>query len=240
MVSDGDKNKDLQHSDKSNLSITEWMKRDWDKRAETDAKYYIRTTDRQTEEEFWDSGKPIRDNLILGLGTPRYDLIFKNKNPKEMKVLEIGCGIGRILNFMADIFGQAYGVDVSGKMIKSAKKKVKKTNCKFFENNGIDLSIFSNDYFDFCFSLSVFQHIPEKEVILNYFNEVSRVLKTGCLFRFQIHGDTKWNPDEFNPWYGVHFTSKEILDTAKKNNFKILEEDSTDGQYYWYTFQSIK
>jgi len=225
---------------RGNLNTQEWMKRDWNARAETCSKFFIRAVKGQTEEEFWESGK-IEPHHILGVDTPRYELIFKNKDVKEMKVLEIGCGIGRILIPISKIFGEAIGVDVSKKMISIANEYVKEIpNCQVFENNGKDLSMFPDNYFDFCFSFIVFQHIPEKEIVVNYIRDVSRILKKECLFRFQVHGDSKKNPVDGTTWHGVHFTSNEMHKIADENNFEIIEEDGMNDQYYWLTFKSIK
>ncbi|MGI0011640.1 MAG: methyltransferase domain-containing protein [Nitrosopumilaceae archaeon] len=222
------------------LPISERMKRDWDDRANTDAKFFIRAVYNQNEHEFWESGKTERDN-ILGNNSKRYDLITDGKNPKEMKVLEIGCGIGRILIPMATIFGEAVGVDVSSEMIKISQKHVKKiSNCKIFENNGSDLSMFPDNYFDFCYSYIVFQHIPEKAIVKNYIKEVSRILKSGKIFRFQVHGDYDKNPTDGTTWNGVHFTSHEMHQIANESKFVILEEEGQNDRYYWLTFKSIK
>lgn len=88
----------------------------------------------------------------------------------------MGCGIGRVEKFLAPHCKKLYGVDVSGKMIKQAKKRVNIKNVYFHENNGRDLSIFSDETFDFIFSVIVLQHI-EKEDACFYLKEIRRVLK---------------------------------------------------------------
>lgn len=141
--------KKLVFTAKDNLTFVEWMKRDWDQRAKNNPLWFIRSKNGQTEEEFWQSGFIKRDQ-ILGINSSRYAKIFDGKVPKQMKVLEIGCGIGRILIPMADIFGEAIGIDVSEQTVSLAKKYVEKlSNCKVFENNGSDLSMFSDNYFNF-------------------------------------------------------------------------------------------
>jgi len=155
-----------------------------------------------------------------------------------MEILEIGCGIGRILIPMSEIFGKALGVDISEKTIEVAEKYMKNiSNCHVFNSNGSDLSMFDDNSIDFCYSYIVFQHIPEKEIIINYIREVARVLKSGCIFRFQVFGDTKWKPKKFDTWYGAHFSSEEIHNIAKENNFEVMEETGQDDQYYWITFK---
>ena len=52
-----------------------------------------------------------------------------------MKILEIGCGNGRLLIPMSNIFGSVYGVDVSNKMINECSINVKEiSNCKIQKN----------------------------------------------------------------------------------------------------------
>jgi len=230
----------MNNPDKKIKNTNEWMNREWDARAEVDVKYYIRSVHGQTENEFWESGIVNRDQ-ILGINTSRYQKIFDKKDPKKMKVLEIGCGIGRILIPMSEVFGEAIGVDVSQRMIEIAQKSLKNIqNCKVFKTSGSDLSVLPDNSIDFCYSFIVFQHIPEKQVIINYVKEVSRVLKPGCLFRFQIFGDTHWKPETTDTWNGVHFKSDEIHKIAQDNNFEILEETGQRDQYYWITLKSIK
>jgi len=91
-------------------------------------------------------------------------------------VLDLGCGIGRVEKFLAPHCKEIYGVDVSGKMIKLAKRNVIYENVQFHKNNGRDLSVFPDKRFDFVFSVAVLQHI-EKEDALFYLMEIYRVLK---------------------------------------------------------------
>jgi len=227
-------------TNKDNQNLNERMKRDWDARAEEDTKHFINNTPGQTEEEFWQSGRENCDQ-ILGIDSTRYNKIFDKKDPKKMKALEIGCGIGRILIPMSEKFGEVIGVDVSEKMIEIAKKYLKDiSNCKVFITSGSDLSVLNDNSIDFCYSYIVFQHIPEKEIIINYVKEVYRVLKPGCLFRFQVFGDTRWKPENTDTWNGVHFKSEEIHKIAQDYKFEIIEEKNQRKQNYWITFKSIK
>ncbi|MFH8087098.1 MAG: glycosyltransferase, partial [Candidatus Aenigmatarchaeota archaeon] len=137
------------------------MKLDWNNRAEIDYRFFISYS--KSEQEFIESGKKDFEEHILKFA----EIICGNKDPKKMRVLEIGCGAGRILKNMADYFGEVYGVDVSERMIELAKSYCKnKDNVFLYVNNGKDLSMFQNEFFDFIFSYLVFQHIPDKKVII--------------------------------------------------------------------------
>ena len=109
-------------------------------------------------------------------------------------------------------------------------------HCKIFQNSGSDISFVKDNYIDFCYSFIVFQHVPDKIIVENYIREVSRVLKPQGIFRFQVRGNTENKPTEITTWDGVSFSSNEIHNYAKENNFKILEEGDA-SEYFWVTFQ---
>ena len=216
------------------------MKKEWDARSKLDTLFVISTEHSENYEDFWQSGM---DDIksILDIDGSRFEKITHQKDPKKMRILEIGCGIGRLLIPMSEIFGQVIGVDISSEMIHKGKKHLENIqNCQIFENNGIDLSEFPDNYFDFCFSFIVFQHIPEKKIVEKYISEVSRVLKPNCLFRFQVRGTITSKPNQITTWDGVQFTSDEIHKIAQVNNFEIIEDGNDKDEYYWLTFQLKK
>ena len=216
------------------------MKKEWNERTKMNPLFVIATDHSETEEDFWNSGID-ECNDILGINTERYQKIIENKDTSSMNVLEIGCGIGRILIPMRKIFGNATGIDISSEMVLLGQKYVSDIlNCSIIENNGVDLSEFSDNSFDFCYSFIVFQHIPEKKIVENYIKEVSRILKPSCLFRFQVRGTISTKPNEITTWDGVQFTSDEIHKIAQHNDFEIIEEGNDTEEYYWLTFKLKK
>src|SRR5205814_698222 len=115
--------------------------------------------------------------------------ICQGKNPKEMKVLEIGCGAGRVTRSLARLFGEVHALDVSGEMVRHARIALDRfPNAFLYQNNGMDLSVIPGHPFDFAISCLVFQHIPSREIIQSYVREVHRLLRPGCLFKFQVQG----------------------------------------------------
>ena len=186
-----------------NNSVNEIMKQDWNERARTNTLFVISTDHSDSEKDFWQSG--VNDcEKILGRNSDRFSNILQGKDPKKMHVLEIGCGIGRLLIPMSNIFQNVVGIDISPEMVRIGKEKTQEiSNCEIVENNGSDLSLFSDNYFDFCYSFIVFQHIPEKKIVEEYIKEVSRVLKPGCLFRFQVRGKISTKPKNITTWDGV-------------------------------------
>jgi SAM-dependent methyltransferase len=223
-----------------NTPIDIVMKKEWNERTKINPLFVIATGHSKNEDDFWNSG--IDDcESILGIDTERFQKIIENKHPSKMNILEIGSGIGRILIPMRKFFGSVIGIDISSEMVLLGQKYVLDIpNCSIVENNGVDLSQFPDNSFDFCYSFIVFQHIPEKQIVENYIKEVSRILKPLCLFRFQVRGKISTKPTEITTWDGVQFSSNEIHQIATKNNFEIIEESDDKSEYYWLTFLSVK
>jgi len=231
----------LKQLKKNTNSIELQMKDDWDLRAKKNPYYFIRTVKNQSEDEFWQSGYFDRNSILENKS------ISNNLSKKfdTLKVLEIGCGVGRILFPMSEQFQESVGVDVSQEMVSIANKKVKDNlNCKILLNNGKDLSELPSNHFDLCYSFVVFQHIPDKKIIRNYIKEVSRVLKPNRCFRLQVRGVHYIDPVKmrlfekpFNStWLGAQFSSKEIYEIANENGFGVVEESGEGTEYYWLTF----
>jgi SAM-dependent methyltransferase len=169
----------------SRTSARPWLdalRRDWDTRARENARAYINWPDVPDEENaFFASGKADYDRYV----TP-----FLKKmdfDPRGKTALEIGCGIGRIARWMSQDFAEYIGVDVSPEMIRKASS-YHLPHATFQDVSGGDLAGVANETVDFVWSFAVFQHVPDKLAIFNYFEEAARVLRRGGIFRLHMKG----------------------------------------------------
>jgi len=207
------------------------MERDWDERARQNARYYVETSREDwTDEEFFRSGRQTVAEQILNDMTN----ICQGRDPKQMRVLEIGCGAGRVTRALAEVFGEVHGVDVSGEMIRQAREALGDLpNVFVYQNNGMDLTVLGERIFDFAFSTIVFQHIPSREVIENYVREVYRLLRPGALFKFQVQGDTRVESRPEDTWLGMPFSDEEALAMALRCGFEPRYRHGAGDQYFW-------
>lgn len=90
------------------------------------------------------------------------------------RILDLGCGDGRLLEVIGNEKVSYVGADVSGNIIKIAGQKHPKS--KFIKINGLKLP-FENDSFDTVFALAVFHHIPGFTMRAKFIKEIKRVLK---------------------------------------------------------------
>ncbi|MBO0800105.1 MAG: hypothetical protein J2P31_14890, partial [Blastocatellia bacterium] len=69
------------------------MRRDWDERAQRNAKWFINPYKlEQSEAEFDETGRRDVKAAILD----KLDQMAPNRDPRQLRLLEIGCGIGRM------------------------------------------------------------------------------------------------------------------------------------------------
>ena len=101
-----------------------------------------------------------------------------------------------------------------------------------------DLSIFSNDYFDFCYSIATIQHFPKKSILHDYMKEISRVLKNGAWFRLHID-DKERRLSKTNTWYGEHISLSDIQKFSKESGFKIINTEGEGKKDYWFSLKCI-
>lgn len=211
------------------------MRLDWDARAKQNARYYVQTAKEEwTDEEFFASGRQTVSEEIL---TDMIN-ICQGTDPKQMRVLEIGCGAGRVTRALAELFGEVHAVDVSREMIAQATAALASTpHAHVYQNNGMDLSVIpAGDGFDFAFSSIVFQHIPSREVIENYVREVSRLLKPGRLFKFQVQGDATLSTTADDTWLGVPYSDSDAVAMAERCGFEPRYRHGAGQQYFWLWF----
>jgi ubiquinone/menaquinone biosynthesis C-methylase UbiE len=207
------------------------MKRDWDWRARENARWFINTYKLdQTEEEFDETGRRDLHRFILN----DLDLLTDGRNPKSLRVLEIGCGIGRITKHLAGLFGEVHGTDVSGEMIRQGRERLHSSpNLFLHETNGADFSDFLSEYFDLIFSTFVFQHLPSSELVISNITDAFRLLKPGGVFKFLTNGITNAAFAQMpkDTWTGVAFDEAKLRLLSSTIGAQLIEITGGGTQY---------
>ncbi len=171
--------------------------------------------------------------------------IFRDYVENGDRVLDVGCGNGRLLELLKDKNINYTGSDVAEKLIDIAKRKYPQN--KFSVSDARELP-FPSNHFDKVFLIAVLHSIPSEEFRLQILKKIREVLKPGGLliltvwdvwrkeammlllkyFFLRLIGKSKLDyKDVFVPWadktnrYYHFFTKKELNGLILKAGFKI-------------------
>jgi ubiquinone/menaquinone biosynthesis C-methylase UbiE len=201
------------------------QKKLWNKLAKENSKYYIYTYRGEGIDDIQFEMSAEQDYMAEITN----DRFLTKHFPKKNKVvaMDLGCGIGRLTKIMAGDFGVVLGVDISGEMIRQAKKRLKLyNNIELYENDGYTLPISDNSV-DFVFSFLVFQHMKTLAMVESNFREVYRVLKPGGIFKVQLRQGKMRKIDKW--WNGVAFDSRSADQLIRQAGLTWLQSDYTEG-----------
>jgi SAM-dependent methyltransferase len=158
----------------------EAMRSDWEQRAQADMLYSIDAQKRDwAVTDFYARGPVLVaehvDPVLARLGI----------DPSGRRVLEIGCGVGRLFAGLADRFGDVCGIDISPTMIEKGRAQcpVKAT---WLLGDGASLDGVDSSSVDHVLAFEVFGHLPRLEFIHAYLRESWRVLRPGATFQVQL------------------------------------------------------
>ena len=111
------------------------------------------------------------------LDTFEGDTIFRFLGKlKGLKVLDVGCGAGRLTKFLKNEGAEVYAADISEKMLKIVEGKL--SGVKTFQA-AMDQLPFEDESFDIVTAAFVIVHL---ETLQKSFEEVYRILKPGGFF----------------------------------------------------------
>jgi ubiquinone/menaquinone biosynthesis C-methylase UbiE len=134
-------------------------------------------------------------------------------------ILDVGCGDGRLVNFLALKFGKKiFGVDISDTGFEKARREAKLKNVssmvEFVKSDASHLDVFGDKFFGGVVSVYTLHEFEDPLVVLK---EIRRVLKTGgkvVIVDFIKGGDA----ERF--WGERYYTPAEIKSMLDDTGFK--------------------
>ena len=142
------------------------------------------------------------------------------------RVLELGCGVGRIGREIAPHVAYWEGLDISSNMIEVARDRLKEfNNVGFTELSRSSLQPLQDASFDKAYCVAVFIHMDKEDFFL-YLQELARVVKPGGLIYFDV-----WNMSSVVGWrrYQLEIDQHRMADHSRRkdvarNQFSSPEE----------------
>ena len=173
------------------------------------------------ERNYWDSAATDPEVDIKYICDMPTDKCLQAIGELEGNVLEIGCGVGRLLK------PGYWGIDISQNMLDIAKKRIKTATLLLNDGRTIPLP---DESIDSVYCMLVFQHLKPKAV-KGYIKEVGRVLARNGKFRFQFVYGTERNP------YSNKYTFKEFTDWLNEAGLTVTAYDKhlVHEEWNWIT-----
>jgi ubiquinone/menaquinone biosynthesis C-methylase UbiE len=143
----------------------------WDRSAAVDSLTAIVTD--SDERGYWSSGRAEAEALRRFLGP-------------DARVLDVGCGTGRVMEHLAPWCREVHGIDISERMVDGGRERLAHLpNVHFHHGNGYDLAGFGDGSFDVVYSIVALQHMS-RTVAYNYLLESNRVLRQDGVLWFYV------------------------------------------------------
>jgi SAM-dependent methyltransferase len=188
------------------MADADHMRRFWDARARENAEYFVDNRIDYTggdEAFFWEQGERDLQTML--------DMLELRPAAGET-VLDIGCGVGRLLKALTPRVAATVGIDVSPEMVRRARTNLAGLPVTLHEGDGTSLQPVPDASVDGVVSLVVFQHIPDPQITLGYLRDIGRVLKPGGWAGVHVSND----PTIHAAQYAMPSRLKQLLGRAPK------------------------
>ena len=158
------------------------------------------------------------------------------------KLLDLGCGTGRLTIELATRGYAAYGTDINPDFIEIARDKARKRGVSntHFTTAPAEQLPFDDSFFDICIVVSVLEHVADWRKTIN---EVARILKPGGIAYFQttnalypLSGEVKYVPFIGYIPYSIR---RQIIDFITTRFPAFVGYSLTPAQY-WFTNTGLR
>jgi len=182
--------------------------------------------------------------------------LFKPYLKKDMNILDVGCGNGRLVNFLKPYIENYIGIDISSGLLEKARENHPEYN---FKKTHMEDFCDDENTFDAIFPIASFHHLATKKLRIQTLQNFHKMLKKDgiiCMTNWNLwQKKYKWiyiksylfswlrgkKPrDLFIPWrdknkniianrYYYSFLKSEIVGLVEKAGFEILFCEYTRG-----------
>jgi SAM-dependent methyltransferase len=138
------------------------------------------------------------------------EVLQRASSPSDrLRVLDFGCGVGRLMKPLIEAGFRVDGVDISERMLGFARQDRALTDSAFFLSSGADCGAAPEGAYDFVYSHLCFQHICSRAVRNQLLACFKKALKPGGVVLVQMHyypdRTAATVPQPHMPWSGDNF-----------------------------------
>ncbi len=160
--------------------------------------------------------------------------------PKNVKVLDIGCGFGQSLGYHRERGCDVYGVEADNNIRKVIEKYGFNVKVGLF-----DASDYKDDFFDYVTMDQVLEHTINPIEIME---GIEKIIKENGKIVISIPNSNGWGAKVFGkrwinwhiPYHLQHFSEKSIRIMAKKANLDVVSiKTITSSEWLYYQWLSL-
>ena len=187
-------------------------------------------------------------------------ILPKLKLNQDKVILDIGCGMGRWAEAVADQCKEYYGVDFSSELIAVAKENIKNENCHFYAMSAVDAVSnpkITDRKYDIVLDVGVSMYINEEELVECY-RGLKQLADRDTLFYFEESVGKKeritlnhiWSGN-LNAYYSAIYRTREEykslieecmngVEFIEEGYFDCLDKEEHAETSHWYALFKLK
>lgn len=139
------------------------------------------------------------------------------------KILDFGCGVGRISKQLLKMNFNVVGVDVSPKMLEFAQIYIGnnyQNTIEYFLTDGFGCGEVPSEYCDAAISHITFQHMTSIDMVQQNMNDIGRVLKTNGKINIQHYMGGPTQESECGNFFGLYIHAEDLVSMWRKAGFE--------------------
>lgn len=142
-----------------------------------------------------------------------------NKIPKRGMVLDLGCGTGDLVRYLADKYRELHfiGQDIHQPSLDYAKQ-FRQENARYLKGDKEKIPL-KNKSVDFVYSTEVIEHVEGDKLFIK---EIWRVLKKGSFLVLTTPNRKRVPFKNTNPDHKRHYTTQELQKLLTSRGFRII------------------
>jgi len=115
-------------------------------------------------------------------------------DPRETRLLDIGCSTGILTRHYAEFFGRVIGIDIDDGAVEWARQNRAADNVTYKIGDSLNVPFLTGE-FDLVTCTHIYEHVPDAQRMLD---EIYRVLRPGGLCFFAAENRLRWWDGHYN------------------------------------------